>query len=114
MSKHIHFKAQEMQFSAYGGEVLNKAAICRLVGTDESKTMGAGVAYFDEAFISWTVLYDELIVVIEGEFVLVVGNETINAKAGDVIWIPEKSSLVYSGKKAKVFYALYPVNWNKS
>lgn len=112
MSNPIHFKSQEMNFASYAGEPAHKAAICRLVGTDESKTMGAGIAWFDEASIPWTVLYDELIVVLEGEFDLTVGDDTVHAKAGDVIWIPEKSPLVYSGKKAKVFYALYPVNWN--
>jgi len=100
-----------MVFSSYGGEPLERASICRLVGTEESETMGAGIAYFDGATIPWTVLYDEVIVVLEGEFDLTVGSDIIHAQAGDVIWIPEKSPLVYSGKRAKVFYALYPVNW---
>ncbi|MFS2197090.1 cupin domain-containing protein [Pseudomonas sp. Pseusp3] len=112
MSNTIHFKRDEMVYSSYGGQPLNRAAICRLVGTDESQTMGAGIAYFDDISINWTVLYDELIVVLEGEFELVLGETTIAAKPGDVIWIPEKTPLAYSGKKAKVFYALYPVNWS--
>lgn len=111
MSNHIHFKNQAMVFSSYGGEPQERAAICRLVGTKESETIGAGIAFFDGASIPWTVLYDEVIVVLEGEFDLTIGERVIHAQAGDVIWVPEKSPLVYSGKKAKVFYALYPVTW---
>ena len=65
MSNHIHFKNQAMVFSSYGGEPQERAAICRLVGTKESETIGAGIAFFDGASIPWTVLYDEVIVVLE-------------------------------------------------
>jgi len=44
------------------------AGIARLVGPELSKTMGAGLAAFDGCAIEWTVLYDEMIVVLEGLF----------------------------------------------
>lgn len=79
-----------------------------------STSMGAGIATFNGCSIEWTVLYDELIVVLEGTFRLRIGGEdkrTIEAKPGDVIWLPEHTPLRYEGDKAKVFYALTPVDW---
>jgi ethanolamine utilization protein EutQ len=105
-----HFKRSEMSFAAYGGPP-GKAEICRLVGPDLSASMGVGLAKFDDCSIEWTVLYDEMIVVLEGEFRLQLPDRLIIAVPGDVIWIPEHTPLRYEGKQALVCYALYPVDW---
>ncbi len=85
----------------------------RAVSTDISSTMGAGVATFDQCSIAWTVLYDEVVYVIDGLFRLVSDGEVIEAKAGDIIWISEGTELKYEGDNAKVFYAVYPGNWKE-
>ena len=113
MSEVKHFAASKMRFEAYGGPP-GKASIARLVGPELSSSMGGGVATFDLCSIEWTVLYDELIVVLEGNFRLRLGgesNRTIEAGPGDVIWLPENTPLRYEGDGAKVFYALSPVDW---
>jgi ethanolamine utilization protein EutQ (cupin superfamily) len=110
--KVAHFRKAEMNFAAFGGPPGN-ATIARLVGPEMSKTMGAGIATFDGCSIEWTVLYDEVIVVLEGTFRLVVGGETYACAPGDVIWIPENTPIKYEGDKAKVFYTLYPVDWRQ-
>ena len=90
--KVVHYRKSEMEFAAFGGPP-GKAAIARLVGPEMSKTMGAGIATFDGCSIEWTVLYDELIVVLEGTFRLVVGKDTHSCAPGDVIWIPENTPI---------------------
>lgn len=108
-----HFRAGEMPFEPYGGPP-GKAEIARLVGPHNSASMGAGIATFDDCSIEWTILYDELIVVLEGTFRLRIGGDdprTIEATPGDVIWLPQNTPLRYEGDKAKVFYALHPVDW---
>jgi ethanolamine utilization protein EutQ len=107
-----HFKRSEMTFEAFGGPP-GKASIARLVGPDLSQTMGAGLAQFDGCSIEWTVLYDEMIVVIEGLFRLRAGAQTFEGRPGDVIWIPEKTAIKYEGEKSTVCYALYPVDWRR-
>lgn len=107
-----HFRKSTMSFTAYGGPP-GKATIARLVGPDISKTMGAGIATFDGCSIEWTVLYDEVIVVLNGTFRLVVGKETHTCAPGDVVWIPENTPIRYEGDKATVFYALHPVDWRQ-
>jgi ethanolamine utilization protein EutQ len=110
--KVVHFHKTEMNFAAFGGPP-GSATIARLVGPEMSRTMGAGIATFDRCSIEWTVLYDEVIVVLEGTFRLVVGGEAHSCKPGDVIWIPENTPIKYEGEKAKVFYALHPVDWRQ-
>jgi ethanolamine utilization protein EutQ len=108
----IHYRKSDMSFAPYGGPP-GTATIARLVGPDVSRSMGAGIATFDGCSIEWTVLYDELIVVLEGAFRLVVGDATFNCAPGDVLWIPENTPLKYEGDKAQVFYALSPVDWRQ-
>lgn len=112
MSGIKHCKRAEMTFEAYGGPP-GQATIARLVGPDLSRTMGVGLASFDGCSIEWTVLYDEMIVVLEGLFRLRAGKELFEGRPGDVIWIPEKTAIVYEGEKSVVCYALYPVDWRK-
>ena len=107
-----HFKRSAMNFEKYGGPP-GTATISRLVGPDLSTTMGVGLAQFDGCSIEWTVLYDEVIVVLEGTFRLVVGTDTHSCAPGDVIWIPENTPIKYEGDRAKVFYALHPVDWRQ-
>ena len=111
MSEVRHFQQSALQFQSYAGEPVERAAICRLIGPTDSQTMGAGLACFDGVSIEWTVLYDELIVVLEGHFRLRLADRVIEASPGDVIWVPERTPLAYEGEKARVFYALYPVDW---
>ncbi|MFL5258334.1 MAG: cupin domain-containing protein [Hyphomicrobiales bacterium] len=110
-----HIGATDMRFETFGGPP-GEAMIARLIGPEASRTMGAGVATFDRCSIEWTVLYDEVIVVLEGKFRLKIGRSgerTIEAGPGDVVWIPENTPLRYEGDGAKVFYALYPVDWRR-
>ena len=115
MSKVQHFKRGKIKFEKYGGPP-GKASIARLITPDISSSMGGGIARFDGCSIEWTVLYDEIIVVLAGLFRLRVGKgyrRKIEAKPGDVIWLPEGTPLKYEGEKAVVFYALHPVDWRR-
>jgi len=67
---------------------------------------------FDHAKLPWLLNYDEVDYVIEGEFVLEVEGKVFRAKAGDVVYIPKGSQVIFSSPTfCKVFYATYPANW---
>jgi ethanolamine utilization protein EutQ len=110
MTNVVHFKKSDRPFEAYGDDPA-RATISRLVGPELSKTMGAGIARFDDCSIAWTVLYDELIVTLEGKFRLRVGEQVFDTVPGDVLWVPKGTALAYEGEGATVFYALDPVDW---
>lgn len=113
MSRTTHFKRSERAFEPYAGPP-GRAEIARLVGTERSKTMGAGVAVFEDSSVEWSVRYDEVICVLAGHFRLVVGEERFECEPGDVLWIPARTALRYeSDGRAEVFYVLYPVDWQR-
>lgn len=105
-------KGSSLSYMHRGGPP-GDAGVARAVSTDLSATMGAGVAHFDACSISWTVLYDEVIYVIDGVFRLVTNEGVLEGEAGDIIWVPEGTELKYEGAQARIFYAVYPGNWKE-
>ncbi|MGH8411891.1 MAG: ethanolamine utilization protein EutQ, partial [Pseudomonas sp.] len=59
-----------------------------------------------------TVLYDEVIFVIEGCFELRVGDELFEVRPGQLLWIPDGTELVYGGY-ALFGYVVHPGNWKE-
>ncbi|AET67285.1 ethanolamine utilization protein [Desulfosporosinus orientis DSM 765] len=74
--------------------------------------LASGFMTFDHSQLPWFLNYDEVDYVIEGEFVLEVAGQVFRAKAGDVVYIPKGSQVVFSSPTfCKVFYCTYPANW---
>ena len=74
--------------------------------------LASGFMTFDHARLPWLLNYDEVDYIIEGEFVLEVEGQVFRAVAGDVVYIPKGSKVVFSSPTfCKVFYATYPANW---
>lgn len=73
----------------------------------------SGFMTFDHSSFPWFLNYDEVDYIIEGEFVLEVEGKVFRARAGDVVYIPKGSQVVFSSPTfCKVFYATYPANWS--
>lgn len=120
MTDVVHFQRAKMTFepgtTAIGsGDGPGRSGYyARLIGPKLSKSMGAGIAMYDQCTIEWTLLYDEIIVVLEGLFRMRYGKDlehVIEASPGDVIWLANGTHLTYEGKDAKIFYAVDPVDW---
>ncbi len=74
--------------------------------------MASGFMTFDHSRLPWFLNYDEVDYIIEGDFVLEVEGKVFRAVAGDVVYIPKGSNVVFSSPTfCKVFYATYPANW---
>lgn len=72
----------------------------------------AGFMTFEHSKLPWLLNYDEVDYIIEGDFVLEVEDRIFRAKAGDVVYIPKGSQVVFSSPSfCKVFYVTYPANW---
>lgn len=84
-----------------------------LVGRETSKTMAVGISSIDGIAQESTLRYDEVIFVIEGTFRFVIDGVARNCHPGDVIWLPENTTLRYEGDKAKVFIVIAPVDWRE-
>lgn len=88
-----------------------KAHYQELVSKEES-AMSAGFLVIEESRFDWNLTYEEIDYVIEGTLTVTINGKTFTAKAGDVLFVPSGSQVVWgSPDKAKIFYTTYPANW---
>lgn len=85
-----------------------------VVVTQDRSPMGAGYMSLDKGEMQWTLTYDEIDIVLEGELVVTRGSEQVRGKAGDVIYIPKDSSITFGTPNwTRFVYVVFPVNWNE-
>lgn len=74
--------------------------------------MGAGFMRFENGSFPWTLNYDEVEYVIDGELEIRVGDESFIGRAGDVIFIPRGTSILFCTRTFAYFlYVTFPANW---
>ena len=85
-----------------------------VVTTLDRSPMGTGYMSLDKGEMQWTLTYDEIDIVLEGELVITRGSEQVRGKTGDVIYIPKGSSITFGTPNwTKFVYVVFPVNWNE-
>ena len=85
-----------------------------VVVTQDRSPMGTGYMSLDKGEMQWTLTYDEIDIVLEGELVITRGNEQVRGKSGDVIYIPKGSSITFGTPSwTRFVYVVFPVNWNE-
>ncbi len=85
-----------------------------VIVTQDRSPMGAGYMSLDKGEMQWTLNYDEIDIVLEGELVITRGNEQVRGKTGDVIYIPKGSSITFGTPSwTRFVYVVFPVNWNE-
>jgi ethanolamine utilization protein EutQ len=85
-----------------------------VVVTEDRSPMGAGYMSLDKGEMQWTLAYDEIDIVLEGELVITRGHEQVRGKTGDVIYIPKGSSITFGTPSwTRFVYVVFPVNWNE-
>ena len=85
-----------------------------VVITQDRSPMGAGYMSLDKGEMAWTLTYDEIDIVLEGELVITRGREQVRGKTGDVIYIPKGSSITFGTPDwTRFVYVVFPVNWNE-
>lgn len=78
----------------------------------DGSPMGVGLMRFENGSFPWTLNYDEVDYVIEGELEIRVGDESYIARAGEVIFIPHGTSILFCTRTFAYFmYVTYPANW---
>ncbi|MBI4675129.1 MAG: DUF861 domain-containing protein [Chloroflexi bacterium] len=78
----------------------------------DGSPMGAGFMRFEQGSFPWTLNYDEVEYVIDGELEIRVGDESFIGHAGDVIFIPRGTSILFCTRTFVHFlYVTFPANW---
>lgn len=86
-----------------------------LGASDSNSPMAAGYMGWKNCFFPWTLNYDEVDVVLEGELHIRCGGETSIAKVGDVIYIPKGSSIEFgTPTNVRFVFVTYPANWQQT
>ena len=78
--------------------------------------LGGGYMKFteDAEFPDWTLKYDEVLFVQEGELEVVSEGNSVKASAGEAILIPDGVKVTYRGRAGTVgFFVLWPFDWSK-
>lgn len=74
--------------------------------------MAAGFMIWEKGSFPWTLNYDEIDFVVDGQLEIRMDNQVILGNPGDVIYIPKGSNIFFgSPSYAKVFYVAFPANW---
>jgi ethanolamine utilization protein EutQ len=84
-----------------------------VVTAENGSPMAAGYMTLDRVEFAWTLNYDEIDVVLEGELVITRGSEQVRARVGDCIFIPKGSSITFgTPSQARFMYVAFPANWS--
>lgn len=83
-----------------------------LLTLSESPRLGVGLMVMDRTTFPWTLNYDEVDYVIEGNLEILIGSDKVSAGPGEVLFIPKGSSIRFSvPDHARFLYVTYPADW---
>ena len=89
-----------------------EAATRTVIGTDHSRTLGAGFARFEDIVFEWKMDYDEVLYVIDGDVTVDYDGGSARGRTGDVVYVPRGNAVTYRFVgRCNVFFATYPVDW---
>ncbi len=110
----VHFKAENMVHVPFDQAPPGQKITMTDVVTSREANLGAGFMRYDHSQLNWHLTYDEINYVVEGEYVLKIGDQTFYGKPGDVLYIPADSHVTFaSPTSCTVFYVVYPSNWDE-
>ena len=96
------------------GNPKDRVGIKEILTMKESPHMATGFMTFEKSAFDWTLGYDELDYIVEGNLDIVVDGKTYHGHKGDVFFIPMGTSITFSvPDQCKFFFATYPANWQE-
>lgn len=86
--------------------------IADVVTSADGSSMAAGFMSWNRCFFPWTLNYDEVDLVLEGELHIRCNGQTVVGKPGDVIFIPKGSAIEFgTPTEVRFLYVAHPANW---
>lgn len=83
-----------------------------VLGSDQGLPMSAGVMSLREGSFPWTLDYDEVEYVIEGELHITTADQQVVGHPGDVIAVPKGSAITFGTPSwTRFLYVTYPADW---
>lgn len=111
----VHVPVEDIKFAAstaHGADPAFQFATC--VMSAGNTVFGGGFFRFegDAEQANWTLPYDEIILVLEGELTVVTHKETVIVKAGGTVCLRHGTWTTIRGKRGtRAFYTTFPRDW---
>ncbi|NLG98738.1 MAG: DUF861 domain-containing protein [Chloroflexi bacterium] len=107
--------AQSVQMQPFPFEINRPEMDVQLVDVitaEHGSPMAAGFLSFHKGSFPWTLNYDEIEFVLEGEIHIGTAQGTVIGKPGDVLYIPKGTQITFGTNSwAKILYVTYPAEW---
>ena len=89
-----------------------KIRIADVITGAHGSPMAAGFMTWQKGSFPWTLKYEEIDYVLEGELEIRSGDQVVIGTPGDVIHIPKGSDIHFGSPSfARVFYVTFPADW---
>lgn len=112
----VHVDGRGLTMPAFPFELNRPDMDVRLedvVTAQHGSPMAAGFLSMHKGSFPWTLTYDEVQFVVEGELHIGHENGVIIGKPGDVLYIPKDTAITFGTPSwAKFFYVTYPAEWS--
>lgn len=101
-----------VSFGRFDGVTEHQVGLSDLITARDGSSMAAGFMRWEKGTFPWTLNYDEIDLVLEGELHIRQQDETLVAKAGDVVFIPKGSSIEFgTPSHVRFLYVAWPADW---
>jgi len=87
------------------------AQVAEVTGVADGARLGSGFVRMRRAEIPWTLRYDEVLLVLEGQLRVRTPEADLVARPMECLWLPAGTALTYLAETALVFYAIEPAGW---
>jgi ethanolamine utilization protein EutQ len=106
-------KGDTVHLGVFPGAGADKqVGIADVITAADGAPIAAGFMAWSQCFFPWTLDYDEIDLVLEGELHIRCNGQTYVGKSGDVFYIPKGSAIEFGTTSAvRFFYVTYPANW---
>jgi ethanolamine utilization protein EutQ len=86
-----------------------------VITSADGSPMAAGFLSIQKGSFPWTLNYHEVEYILEGELHIGTRDGVVIGRPGDVIFVPEGSSITFGTPSwAKFFYVTYPADWSET
>jgi len=108
----VLIRGNAVKLDVFDGAPGKNIGLTDVIGAKEGSNMGVGYMGWENAFFPWTLNYDEVNVVLEGELHVKTASGTTIAKPGEIIFIPKDSTVEFgTPTHVRYVYITYPVEW---
>lgn len=114
--KHVDARTISLERFPYAGPEPGQDVFgADVVTSQDGSPVAAGFLTLTRGCFPWTLTYDEIQYVVEGELHIGQPEGIVIGRPGDVVYIPKNTAITFGTPSwAKFFYATFPADWEAS